>query len=532
MPFQKFLKRYLPFFIPLLVFIVYLPCLRAGFVNWDDNIHVLNNFCFKSPHGLNLPEIWTSTINNTYIPLTATTWAIEHCFFGFNPFVFHLDNILLHLVTVVLVIIFSRRMGLSAYAAALAGLLFGIHPMHVESVAWVTERKDVLYGVLYMSALLAYLHYLDTGRKEYFWLTLFLGELSICAKPMAVSLPFVLLVLDWFRGRRWTFQTLVEKVFCAAVLVPIAFITYIANSVLVHPALGQGLFIWAWCFMFYLYKFLFPFPLLLFYGFPQSAAVFYLNVPVFLGFVMALWFYRRNRWFVFAVSFYFANIFFLLRFSPFLLYVADRFMYLPSVGLCMFFAVSVEKLFFWVKGRRSNRYSFYMALCVLLAVMTALTWRQCEVWQSSVTLWRHQLKYDSKTAAWLAYSKLADAYAAADKHLASDARQFNRVQALYLKAAELKPDSLYPYLGLGKLFESAGDFGRAQKYYEQAVLIDHNNFDALFSLGRVFQKRKMPQQAIGFYRKAMAADPFLCSYVLKPAFLGGLLQEEGVGSRR
>ena len=443
---QRFLKQALPLFILLLIFAAYLPCLKADFVNWDDDVHILGNLTLRSLRWENWAEIWTSTINHTYIPLTVITWAIEQHFFGYNSFVFHLDNILLHLAVTVLVIVFSKRMGLSSMAAGLAGLLFGVHPIHVESVAWATERKDVLYVFFYMMAILVYLRYLDTTRRKYFCLTVLLGMISICAKPMAVSLPLVLLILDWFRRREWTLRILTEKIFCGAFLIPIAFFTYAINSHLMEPATGKGLFIWIWCFMFYLYKFLYPWPLILFYGFPQSGNIFYLNILLFSGLLATLWVFRRNRLFVFAMAFYFVNIFFLLRFHSFLSLVSDRFMYLPSVGLCMFAAALVEKMFFWTQERRLYSHGFKIVLCSCIVIMAVMTWRQCEVWQTSVKLWSHQLKYDSKVATWLAYYKLANAYAA-NEHGAPTVSKFDQISLLYQKAIHLKPDFSNSYLG-------------------------------------------------------------------------------------
>ncbi len=511
MPSHRFFKQRLLFLIPLLVFVVYLPCLKADFVNWDDDIHVLQNFTLKSP--IRWAEIWATTVNYIYIPLTTTSWAIERNFFGDNPFVFHLDNILVHLVVTALVIVFSRRMGLSIFAAGVTAFLFGIHPMHVESVAWVSERKDVLYGVFYMLALLAYLDYLDKREKKYFWVTVFLGVCSILAKPMAVSLPFVLFILDWFRGRQWTFQTITEKVLCAFFLIPIAFISYLTNGIIVQPAQVSGPFNWVWCFMFYLYKFVFPWPLVILYECPQSEKIFYIHVPLFVSLILLLWLFRRNRLLLFAFAFYFANIFFLLKFHSTLIWVSDRYMYLASIGLCMFLAVLVEKMGFFVKSRRLYRYGFNIALGVLMVVMAAMTWRQCEVWQSSVKLWSHQLRYEPKTATWLVYSKLADAYLAENEHSASHSPKFDRIRMLYLKAIQSKPDFLNAYLGLGGLFESVGDGYDAEKCYVKILFMDNKNYEALFRLGQIYQKRELPGQAINFYRRAIAANPYLCSYI-------------------
>ena len=447
------LNRSLPFFVLFVIFITYLPCLKAGFVNWDDDVHILKNYTLIPTNGINFREIWTSTVNNTYIPLTVTAWAIEHQFFGFNPFIFHLDNLLLHLMVTALVIIFSSRMGLSALAAALTGIFFGIHPLHVESVAWLTERKDVLYGFFYMSALLVYLQYLDTRSKKYFGWTLLLGILSICAKPMAISLPLTLFILDWFYQRQGFKLILFEKILCGALLIPFAFVTYWGNHDAVIPSAGQGLLIWTGCFTFYLYKFIFPWPLILFYG---NA----FNALALTSLFAAGWVFRRQRLFIFAIAFYLVNIFFLLRFHPFLDLVSDRYMYIPSVGLCMFVAVSIEKAAYLLKDNRTALCIFKIVISGMIMIMAVVTWKQCEVWQTSRNLWSNQLKHGSNAGQWLAYCKLANVTSGVE------------ARKLYQKAIDLKPDFAESYWGMRESYLSSGDQGNAQQYYQLAIRYD------------------------------------------------------------
>ena len=138
----------------------------------------------------------TGTVIGNYNPLPIFTFAIEKALVGFeNPFLFHLDNLLLHLLCVFLVYRILLLMGASNIAAALGALLFGIHPMRVESVAWVTERKDVLFGVFYLGAMLTYIKYLIGKRKQksLFWITFLLFFISLFAKIQAVVLPLSLL---------------------------------------------------------------------------------------------------------------------------------------------------------------------------------------------------------------------------------------------------------------------------------------------------------------------------------------------------
>lgn len=219
--------------IVALVILAYSPSLKNQFVNWDDDAHLLAN---PFVHPVNVRDIFTTTVNGIYIPLTSLSFALEYHFFKANPFIYHLDNLLLHLAVTVMVFLFCLRCGLSVLAAGLAALIFGLHPAHVESVAWVTEHKDVLYAFFYILALLCYLRYLRV-RKEApgyrrgwaFGLTLIFGFLSVLAKPMALSLPLVLFVLDWFFKRELTIRSCMEKMYCGLAIIPVAWITYVSQ---------------------------------------------------------------------------------------------------------------------------------------------------------------------------------------------------------------------------------------------------------------------------------------------------------------
>ena len=138
------------------VLVVFSPCLKAGFINFDDDGSILSNAALQDLSLHSIGQIFIQTLNGNYVPLTTLSFAVEKYFFGFNPFVFHLDNLLLYVGVVILVLLLAGRMGLSNGAAFFAALIFAIHPMKVESVAWVTERKDVLYALFYLLALHQY----------------------------------------------------------------------------------------------------------------------------------------------------------------------------------------------------------------------------------------------------------------------------------------------------------------------------------------------------------------------------------------
>ncbi|MBF0571861.1 MAG: hypothetical protein HQL12_08335 [Candidatus Omnitrophica bacterium] len=242
-------------------------------------------------------------------------------------------------------------------------------------------------------------------------------------------------------------------------------------------------------------------------GLPQSGNIFYLNIIVFMGLLGTLWILRRNRLLIFAFAFYVANIFFLLRLHNVLGLVSDRFMYLASIGLCMFAAVLVEKAFSWAQNRRPILYGVTLALLLIVVILTSRTWSQCEVWQNSVNLWNNQLQYNSRTLPCFAYCKLADAYAETYKQAVSKGQRFDQIRSLYQKAIDLKPDFAGPYYGLGNLYADKRDDVSAERFYKEAIARDSKNFVSFFSLGQIYQHRGSPNKAISFYHEAISARP-------------------------
>ena len=385
--------------ILVITFVSYLPILKGEFLLWDDDVHVLENITIRGLDLEHVLEMFTATVNKIYIPLTSFSFALEYHFFGYNPFVYHLDNVLLHLLVVVMVFFLGQRLGLSREAAGVGALMFGVHPIHVESVAWITERKDVLYAAFYMAALLTYLRYLEEKRSYGLWVTTMLGALSMLAKPMALSLPLVLILLDWFKGRPLKGQAFIEKLPLCVIIGAIAWISYAAHARIPGENIVQSALIWPWTFTFYLRQFFFPYISVPLYRLAKPVALtnpeYFLSLAVLVLVVLALARLRRNKWFVFAVLFYFFSIFFLLRFDETkdVNTVADRFMYLPSLGLCLLLGLGVERLWMKCRGKSLARGMIFASLVVLAAAFSFKTFRQCYVWRDSMALWQHDLKF-------------------------------------------------------------------------------------------------------------------------------------------
>lgn len=551
-------SRFPTFLIIIIVLVVtfvsYLPILKGEFLLWDDDVHVLENITIRGLDLEHILEMFTATVNKIYIPLTSLSFALEHHFFGYDPFVYHLDNVLLHLLVVVTVFFLGEKLGLSQAAAGMAALIFGIHPIHVESVAWITERKDVLYAAFYMAALLAYLRYVE--EKKGFWLlaTTILGALSMLAKPMALSLPLVLILLDWFKGRPLKGQAFIEKLPLCVIIGAIAWISYASHARIPGESVVQSALIWPWTFTFYLRQFFFPFFSVPLYRLAKPVTL--ANPEYFLSllvFVLVVWALarlsvnqsrlyvgtvqdsaqgasRRNKWFVFAVLFYFLSIFFLLRFDETkdVNTVADRFMYLPGLGLCLAAGVGLERL--WNCRERRSAFPATIIIIIMMVILSVKTYHQCIVWKDSISLWRHDLKYfpDEPLAlnnfaivlgktrdfedAQKEYKKvMRSGLAGVQKGLAPEVvakiRKVDHLIGLYQRAVEVEPGYMDAHYNLGDLYARVGRFPEAVETYKKALESDPKFKDAHCGLGDVYVEVGGQRQAVFAYEQALRFHP-------------------------
>ncbi|MBF0386675.1 MAG: tetratricopeptide repeat protein [Candidatus Omnitrophica bacterium] len=402
-------------FLIIATLLLYSSLFQADYLNWDDKAHVLENPLITKPQGSFLWNVFTeeNTANGTYIPLTAASFFLEKQIFGFVPAISHAINLFLHICNVILILVLGQYLGLSFLAAYGAAVLFSIHPMHVESVAWVTERKDVLYSFLYLSSLILYCRFQDTGQgKLYIW-ALLLAVGSVFSKPMALSLPLVLFLIDFIRNKPLNGRTLLQKLPFAAAVFMIAGITFVLNSRPVDFTLPSSLLIWLWSAFFYIKTFFLPIALSPIYDIARPVSIlnpeYWIAVLGVTGLLTVLCFNLRARWLIFALGFYVFSAFFLWRFDVFdPAIVADRFMYLPSLGICFFLAYVLER--FLVKGRIVfNKPALFVLLAVFI-VLGVTTVRQLCVWRNSWTLWSRvlELRPDLYFAHYMRSQSLAD----------------------------------------------------------------------------------------------------------------------------
>ncbi len=490
-----------------ITFIAFLPSLSNSFVNWDDNLNIYENKAIETLDSAHVKSIFTGTVIGGYNPLTILTFAIERHFVGLNPRLYHVDNLLLHLACVFLAFVFLRMLKVSTWAAVLGALLFGVHPMRVESVAWATERKDVLYAVFYLGALVAYVRYVQSNfAKKYYVIALALFAFSLFAKIQAVALPLSFLAVDYYLKRPLRFKLLLEKIplFLMSLAVGSIGVFLLSKSETLKDDSGFGLFghllIGAYSYCVYLVKAVVPYALCPVYPYPATLApIFYVAPLIVLAIVAALWFlYRRGNHAVgFGFAFFTVNVVFVLQIlGAGQGFIADRFPYIAYLGL--FFVAA--KYFDSLVALKDWRGFTQGAAAVAVAVFGFITWKQCAIWKDGDTLW---------TAVVCKYPGDPFAYGQRGFYLRSQAAKTNGDQTKRLYA-----DSLNDYNRAVEILDGAPGFT------QQKVTVHNSRGKTLFDMGRT-------QDAIADYSRAIQLDPtFAEAYINRGAALGKSRQND------
>jgi len=401
-------------------FIVFYPSLKCEFTNWDDGTYVTENPMIWKLDGKAIKEIFSTPISLNYHPLTMLSLAIDYTFNKLNPYYYHLNNVLIHILNVILVFVFMQ-MFVRGYnqrgssetfrpnpfnVALIVSAFFAIHPMRVESVTWVAERKDVLYVFFFFLSLIFYLRWLDSKKKSLIiWCFLFF-ICSCLSKGMGVVLPVVLVMMDWFYGEAKTFK----QIFQCAIKKTHFFFASIAFGVVAfeiqsHGAIAametfsffQRLTFGCYGFIMYVWKLLLPLNLSAFYPYPFTddhgniPAIYYASpfIVLFIAAAIILLLWKKKeigKVLVFGFSFYFIAVALVLQFiSVGSVIMADRYAYLSYVGL--FFIIG----YFFEYARKSSPPSvsnlFAGILIVVVGYFSYLTHERTKVWTNAETLW-------------------------------------------------------------------------------------------------------------------------------------------------
>jgi tetratricopeptide (TPR) repeat protein len=535
-------RYYLAALVSLLTFIIYLSSLGNDFVNWDDNSYVLENSHIRS---LNMAFFRWAFLNfyaDNWHPLTWMSHAFDYAIWGLNPVGHHLTNIILHAINSFIVVLLILRLieTLARYqkngqlsffdsrtallTAGITGLLFGLHPLHVESVAWIAERKDLLCALFFLLSIMAYTKYVTERsvtmpgrrfRNRHYLLTLSFIILALLSKPMAVSLPAVLLILDWYPFKRirslktfWT--AFVEKLPVIVLCLISSVLTVLAQKAggTVVPIeaipLSTRVLVAAKSLIIYLGKMILPLNLIPYYPYPStvslssleylSAIVIVIGITVFLLLIV-----KKQKIWLSAWGYYLITMMPVIGiFQVGNQSIADRYTYLPSLGPFFIAGLSSAWMFkkmehvgtWWSIAKRI----FTAATLLLLISFSCLTFIQIRVWKNDLNLWNYVIKKEPESI-FFAYNNRALAF--------YKRGQFDKAIADYDKAIELNPadEGLYNNRGMAHAYGKRYD--RAIADFETAIELNPRDVSAYYNMACLYSIMNKTDEACKWFKKVI-----------------------------
>jgi tetratricopeptide (TPR) repeat protein len=502
----------------------YRPAWNGGFL-WDDDDYIIKNDLLTASDGLR--RIWFSLDSpSQYFPLVYTTFRLERAIWGLHPSGYHWINLLLHVANALLVWRLLAR--LNVPGAWLAGAIFALHPVQVESVAWITERKNVLMGFFFLLTLLAWIAFIDERTKRpwpFYGLALVFYLLALSAKSTACTLPAALLLILWLQKRRINTRRLIQILPFVILGIGMGLLTVWWERY--HQGTSRGLFAFltpierilvasraVW---FYLSKLMWPSNLIFIYPRWNISPEHPLDYTWLLaGIVLsaAIYFLRRyvGRSVEVAAAFFVATLSpvlgFIMLFTFRYTFVADHYQYLACIGPIALFSAGVVSLAGVFKQYRAFILS---AALVVVATLAALTWRQATMYGNIETLWRTTLARNPEC--WMAHTNLGI--------VLLQKGQLDEGIAQYRATLEMQPDSWDAEYNLGTALVAKGNVDEAILHCERAVAMQPNDPDGQVSLGNALLEKKRIDEAIIHYQKAVAIwpDHFLARYSLGQAFL-------------
>lgn len=395
-------------FIVILTAVTYFPSLNNNFVNWDDIIYIMNNDMITALSFQNLEKIFSSFWMGNYHPVTILSFALDYHFVQVTPYGYHFHNFILHIINSVLVSIFCYRLfNKNVLVSFIVAALFAVHPLHVESVAWISERKDVLYTFWFFLALIAYVYWLEKKEARYLVFTLIFFMVSLLAKAQAVTLPLVLLIIDYFYARKFTLRTLVEKVpffllsLGAGILAVFAQKADNAINVFNFSRL-TSFFFGQYSLGVYLFKLVIPVNQRALYEYPlnsDGSAPYYIYLFPMLIIAIAFVIYKswkKYKYISFGLLFFLLTILPVLQFFPVgEAIVAERYSYVPFIGLFIIIAVGFEQVRKKVTGGMKNIMIYCGTGVIVLFVL--ISWARIQVWKDSISLWTDVMEKNPKS---------------------------------------------------------------------------------------------------------------------------------------
>jgi protein O-mannosyl-transferase len=520
-------KYYFIGLILLITLVSYWPVLHLRSFVWDDEGYIANNLVIKSFH---LKEILSGNVMGNYHPVTVLALAVEYFFFGPDAIGYHWVNLVLHFMNVLLVYVVIQRVCRKYQVALIAALLFGIHPIHVESVAWISGLKDLLFTLFFLLSWLLYLEYRSASRVLFYFISLFLFLFSLSSKSMAVSLPVVLLLTDYFQGRKMNRLAWMEKI-------PFFILSLVFGVVAIFTQKSSGnISVWDYTFLqqlsmscygfvSYLFKLVLPVKLSAFYPYPAAQSDsfqsgWYLLLLTLIIFSYLLYFsFRNSRKIFFGFGFFVLTIFLVLQWFPVgKAIMADRYAYVPSIG---FFFLAGEG---WITlSEKRKKWLAYFLLGTFTVFFSFRTFDRCGVWKNEIILWNdvlHQhenvpLAYLNRGIAYARQNEYDKAIEDISKAIQLDTRQTKAYYSNYARA----------YYNRGNMYFNQGRFDLALQDFNKCIEWNPKYGQAYFNRGNIYTDTREYDKALADFSRAAELNPRDAKPFVNRGYVFGLKKE-------
>ena len=497
------LINYFPIaFIILVFFIIYSQVSSFDIVDWDDYVVIKNNPDIQSLN--NIGKFFTSFYNGNYHPLTTLSWAINFYFGKLNGTGYHLTNIFLHAINIFLVYLFIKKLfnrnDISLFVAA----LFAIHPMHVESIAWISERKDVLYAFFFLLSLNAYIHFIHKEKKYFYWFSLLFFALSLLSKSAAIILPLVLLLIDYFKNIPFNYKNIFSKIpfFLLSIIFGIIAIksqhTAMEYGFAPHFSWFSRIFIASYGIVYYILNLFFPFHQSPLHPYPINEndtlpVYFYSSVLIILLFFFLIYFLKNHRKIlIFGIGFFLINLALVIQLLPVgKAIVAERYTYLPYIGL-----YSLLGYFLFNSNKKTKKILLTGAFAWML-FLAFKTYTRLPVWKNSIALFSDIIeKYPKEESAY--YNRGLTKY-----YLENYKGAFRD----YSKAIQLKPDNAVALYNRSLIYKQWQDYNGILFDLNKAISISPDYMDARKNRGIAQAMLKNYDNAVKDFNYILQKNP-------------------------
>ena len=516
-------KKGLPFIIAICIsyitYIVFSPSLKCDFAGqWDDKEYVTENAMVVNNH-IPVKEIFHTPVSLNYHPLTMLSLAYNYQTAKLNPEIYHSWNVWLHVFNTILVFMFIYFLTKqNLLMAAIVSIFFGIHPMHVESVTWISERKDVLYVFFCMAGLISYLKYIQHRKILWYLITLILFVLSCLSKAMAVVFPIVLLLIDYFvsASESKTFlqnkRIFIDKIPFLLISLGFGLAAFkIQQSGMIMQAMNlfstpERIMFASYGAIMYIVKLIVPLNLSAFYAYPiynhstKFPLIIYLAPFILIAVSAFIYFFsRKDKAIVFGSLFYFFTVVLVLQFiSVGNVIMADRYSYLSYVGL-LFIVAHIVNLSFQ-KGNKLSSFKFIFIGIIIIGILvfSFQTYAQTKVWNNPETLWSNAINIDPDNC-YTGYINRGIVY--------QKRGQNDLALSDFSKSIIINPSNSTAYLDRGAIYSDLRKDTAALMDFDLSIKLDPDNSEVYYDKGRVLAKLGKDSLAIINYDKALQLNP-------------------------